>query len=150
MTNRVKVGIVGAGGISYTYLKNLTETFHITEVVGIADIIEERSRRRAEQFHIRQMTVEEIMNCLLYTSWYRFTIITMYFNAGLIPWYITMRNLHLTNNFLAYILDVYKRQAQERIGSLADAQPLALCQLIKLQCGFKIRGHHLLGKYMLP
>ena len=26
MTNRVKVGIVGAGGISYTYLKNLTET----------------------------------------------------------------------------------------------------------------------------
>ena len=62
MTNRVKVGIVGAGGISYTYLKNLTETFHITEVVGIADIIEERSKRRAEQFHIRQMTVEEIMN----------------------------------------------------------------------------------------
>ena len=51
MTNRVKVGIVGAGGISYTYLKNLTETFHITEVVGIADIIEERSKRRAEQFH---------------------------------------------------------------------------------------------------
>lgn len=36
--------------------------------------------------------------------WYRFTIITMYFNAGLIPWYITMRNLHLTNNFLAYVL----------------------------------------------
>lgn len=36
--------------------------------------------------------------------WYRFTIITMYFNAELIPWYITMRNLHLTNNFLAYIL----------------------------------------------
>ena len=36
--------------------------------------------------------------------WYRFTIITMYFNAGMIPWYITMRNLHLTNNFLAYIL----------------------------------------------
>ena len=36
--------------------------------------------------------------------WYRFTIMTMYFNAGLIPWYITMRNLHLTNNFLAYIL----------------------------------------------
>ncbi|WP_159882183.1 carbohydrate ABC transporter permease [Paenibacillus puerhi] len=36
--------------------------------------------------------------------WYRFTIITMYFNAGIIPWYLTMRSLHLTNNFLAYIL----------------------------------------------
>ncbi len=35
---------------------------------------------------------------------YRFTIITMYFNAGIIPWYITMNNLHLTNNFLAYII----------------------------------------------
>ncbi|QYR22597.1 carbohydrate ABC transporter permease [Paenibacillus sp. sptzw28] len=36
--------------------------------------------------------------------WYRFIIVTMYFNAGLIPWYLTMRNLGLTNNFLAYIL----------------------------------------------
>lgn len=36
--------------------------------------------------------------------WYRFVIVTMYFNAGIIPWYITMRNLNLTNNFLAYIL----------------------------------------------
>ncbi|MDR0635938.1 MAG: carbohydrate ABC transporter permease, partial [Treponema sp.] len=36
--------------------------------------------------------------------WYRFVVITMYFNAGIIPWYITMNNLHLTNNFLGYIL----------------------------------------------
>lgn len=36
--------------------------------------------------------------------WYRFTIITMYFNAGIIPWYLTMNSLHLTNNFWAYIL----------------------------------------------
>lgn len=36
--------------------------------------------------------------------WYRFIVASMYFNAGLIPWYLTMRNLHMTNNFLAYIL----------------------------------------------
>ncbi|WP_261301672.1 carbohydrate ABC transporter permease [Paenibacillus andongensis] len=36
--------------------------------------------------------------------WYRFLIVTMYFNAGLIPWFLTMRNLGLTNNFLAYVL----------------------------------------------
>jgi putative aldouronate transport system permease protein len=36
--------------------------------------------------------------------WYRFTIITMYFNAGIIPWYLTMKSMGLTNNFLAYIL----------------------------------------------
>ena len=36
--------------------------------------------------------------------WYRFVIVTMYFNAGILPWFITMMNLGLTNNFLAYIL----------------------------------------------
>ena len=35
---------------------------------------------------------------------YRFVIITMYFNAGIIPWFINMKNLGLTNNFLAYII----------------------------------------------
>ncbi|RKP49872.1 carbohydrate ABC transporter permease [Cohnella endophytica] len=35
---------------------------------------------------------------------YRYLIITLYFNAGLIPWYIWMRQLHLNNNFLLYIL----------------------------------------------
>ena len=38
--------------------------------------------------------------------WYRFVVATMYFNAGIIPWFITMRNLHLTNNFWAYIFPV--------------------------------------------
>ena len=36
--------------------------------------------------------------------WYRFVTVTMYFNAGVIPWYITMDNLGLTNNFWAYVL----------------------------------------------
>lgn len=36
--------------------------------------------------------------------WYRFVVITMYFNAGIIPWYLTMMNLKLTNNFWGYVL----------------------------------------------
>lgn len=36
--------------------------------------------------------------------WYRFVVVTMYFNAGLIPVYMNMHMLHLTNNFLVYIL----------------------------------------------
>lgn len=36
--------------------------------------------------------------------WYRFVVITMYFNAGLIPMFITMKNLHLTNTFWVYII----------------------------------------------
>lgn len=35
---------------------------------------------------------------------YRFVVITMYFNAGLIPWYMTMKTLGLRNNFLLYVL----------------------------------------------
>jgi putative aldouronate transport system permease protein len=36
--------------------------------------------------------------------WYRFIIISMYFNAGIIPWFLIMKMLGLYNNFLAYIL----------------------------------------------
>lgn len=36
--------------------------------------------------------------------WYRFIIITMYFNAGIIPWYMNMSMLGLTGTFWAYII----------------------------------------------
>lgn len=35
---------------------------------------------------------------------YRATVITMYVNAGIIPWFITMKTLGLNNSFLLYIL----------------------------------------------
>ncbi len=35
--------------------------------------------------------------------WYRFVVVTMYFNAGVIPWYLTMKTMGLTNNFWGYI-----------------------------------------------
>lgn len=36
--------------------------------------------------------------------WYRMIVITMYFNAGLIPMFMTMKTLHLTNSFWVYII----------------------------------------------
>ncbi len=36
--------------------------------------------------------------------WYRLVVATMYFNAGIIPWFLIMKSLHLTNNFWGYIL----------------------------------------------
>ena len=36
--------------------------------------------------------------------WYRVLVITMYFNAGLIPAYLNMMGLGLTDNYLGYIL----------------------------------------------
>lgn len=38
------------------------------------------------------------------TLWYRLMVVTMYFNAGLIPWFTNMQMLGLTNNYMAYIL----------------------------------------------
>ena len=35
---------------------------------------------------------------------YRFMVVTMYFNAGLIPMFITMKTLHLTNTFWVYVI----------------------------------------------
>lgn len=36
--------------------------------------------------------------------WYRLIVATMYFNAGIIPWFVVMKSMHLTDNFWAYIL----------------------------------------------
>ncbi|MCQ2524260.1 MAG: carbohydrate ABC transporter permease [Lachnospiraceae bacterium] len=36
--------------------------------------------------------------------WFRVVAATMYFNAGIIPLYITITNLHLLNNFWVYVL----------------------------------------------
>jgi len=38
--------------------------------------------------------------------WYRFFIVTMYLNVGLVPWFLNMQMLGLTNNFLAYVIGV--------------------------------------------
>lgn len=36
--------------------------------------------------------------------WYRLLVLTMYFNAGLIPMFMTMKSLGLTNTFWVYII----------------------------------------------
>ncbi len=36
--------------------------------------------------------------------WYRVMIVTMYFNAGLIPWFVTLSALNLTGTFWGYII----------------------------------------------
>jgi len=58
----IKVGLIGSGDISWTYLHNMTKYFGILDVVGCSDIIPERSKARAEEFGIRSMTNEEIFN----------------------------------------------------------------------------------------
>lgn len=59
---KLKIGLVGSGSISYTYLNTLTSGFAAVEVIGCSDLIPEKSKARAELFGIRQMTTEEIMS----------------------------------------------------------------------------------------
>lgn len=57
---RVKAAVIGCGEISEIYLENLCGYFHLVQVVGCADIIEERAQLRARKFGLRVMTNEEI------------------------------------------------------------------------------------------
>lgn len=56
----VKVAVIGCGMISGIYLTNLKNMFNVTELVGCSDIIPEKSKAKAEEFGIKQMTNEEI------------------------------------------------------------------------------------------
>src|SRR5690554_3578352 len=58
----VKVGLIGSGAISKSYLSSMINNFSILDVVGCSDIIPERSKNRAEEFGIEQLTNEEILN----------------------------------------------------------------------------------------
>ena len=59
---KVKTAVIGAGMISDIYLENLKNRFSIIDLVGISDIVTEKSKAQAEKYNIRQMTNEEILN----------------------------------------------------------------------------------------
>ena len=60
--DKIRLGVVGCGAISGIYLKNLTSLFRMVEVVAVADLITERSKAKAEEFHVPVVcTTEELM-----------------------------------------------------------------------------------------
>lgn len=58
---RVGIGIIGAGYISSRYLENLTTLFDNVQVLGVADLMEDRAREQGERFGVQPMTVEELL-----------------------------------------------------------------------------------------
>ena len=58
---KVNVGIVGAGNISEIYLKNLTTIFDSVNVVGIADILVDRAKERADKFGVGAFSVDDLL-----------------------------------------------------------------------------------------
>ena len=57
----VRTAVIGCGMISKTYLDNCVNRFNVLDVVGVSDIVPERSAQRAGEFGLRQMTNEEIL-----------------------------------------------------------------------------------------
>ena len=57
---RAKIGIIGGGNISETYLR-YGKLFSNLEIVAIADIVPAVAKARAEQFAIRAMTVDGLL-----------------------------------------------------------------------------------------
>jgi predicted dehydrogenase len=55
---KTKIGVIGCGNISGIYLEQ-AQTFDILEVKAVADIIPERSKARAEEFHIPCVYTDE-------------------------------------------------------------------------------------------
>lgn len=58
---KMKVGLIGCGMISEVYLKNCTERFGNMEIKACADINAQSAEKRAQQFGILAMTVEELL-----------------------------------------------------------------------------------------
>lgn len=76
--------------IAYSFLVSIARTVLGTALALVATSFLGYALTRQELWHRK--------------LWYRMIIATMYFNAGLIPWFMLMKNLHFLNNFFAYII----------------------------------------------
>jgi len=56
------IGIIGCGSISDIYLKNISTLFVNVEIIGCADLIEEKAQEKSEQYSIKKMTIDELLN----------------------------------------------------------------------------------------
>lgn len=88
---------------NYTQVFNIEGFFHATVISIARTVIGTIMVVVSSSFLGFMFTRETMWHRKL---WFRLVTATMYFNAGLIPWFLTMTDLHLRNNFLGYILPV--------------------------------------------
>lgn len=86
---------------NYIALKNVNDLGASVIVSVLRTVIGTALMVLASAFVGYLVTKQEMWNRKFF---YRFLVITMYFNAGLIPWYLNMSMLGLTNHFAAYII----------------------------------------------
>jgi multiple sugar transport system permease protein/putative aldouronate transport system permease protein len=80
----------GVGDLGYAFLVSISRTILGTALMVLASAFVGYLVTKQEMWHRK--------------FWYRFLVITMYFNAGTIPWYMNMSMLGLTDHFAAYII----------------------------------------------
>lgn len=84
------IALKGVNDLGYAFLVTISRTILATTLMVVASA-----------FVGYLVTKQEMWKR---SFWYRFLVITMYFNAGLIPWYLNFAMLGLTNKYAAYIL----------------------------------------------
>lgn len=84
------ISLMNAGEVGQAFLVSISRTLLGTALMVLASAFVGYLVTKQEMWHRK--------------FWYRFLVITMYFNAGTIPWYLNMSMLGLTNNFMAYII----------------------------------------------
>ena len=84
------IALKGVNDLGYAFLVTISRTILATLLMVVASA-----------FVGYLVTKQEMWKR---SFWYRFLVITMYFNAGLIPWYLNFAMLGLTNKYSAYIL----------------------------------------------
>lgn len=82
--------IAKIGDLGKAFLVTISRTIIGTSLMVVATAICSYIMTKKEMWHRK--------------FWYRFMVVTMYFNAGLIPTYTNLLMLGLTDNYLCYIL----------------------------------------------
>lgn len=84
------IGVLQAGDITNAFLVSVSRTLLGTVLMVAASALAGYLMTKNQMWHKK--------------FWYRFLVITMYFNAGIIPTYLNLLMLGLTDNYLVYIL----------------------------------------------
>jgi len=84
------LSLLGAGEILDAFLVSASRTLIGTSLMVMVSALAGYLMTKQEMWHRK--------------VWYRFLVITMYFNAGLVPTYLNFLMLGLTENYLVYII----------------------------------------------
>ncbi|MBP3569156.1 MAG: carbohydrate ABC transporter permease [Lachnospiraceae bacterium] len=84
------LSLLGAGEILDAFVVSVSRTFIGTALMVVISALAGYLMTKQEMWHRK--------------IWYRFLVITMYFNAGLVPTYLNFLMLGLTENYLVYII----------------------------------------------